>query len=225
AEAAAAEGVRLLVFPELSLTGYDLPGLAGWAAHPGGALFAPLREAAYRHGTALVVGAAAPPLGGTGRPGIGAFIFRPDGSTHIYRKRHLHPGEEVHAEPGTEEAQVHPFEGLPVAMAVCADISHASHAEAAARAGAALYAAGMVISSGGHAHDTTCAQGHAQRCGMAVLLANHGAPTGGYDCVGRSAFWAPGGQRMAEAPGTGDWLVIAERAKAGWTASTCRVAP
>ncbi|MEZ4128513.1 nitrilase-related carbon-nitrogen hydrolase, partial [Salmonella enterica] len=128
-------------------------------------------------------------------------------------------------EAGTEDAQVQDFSGLPVAMAVCADIGHAVHADAAARAGAALYAAGVVVSDGGHAHDTACAQGHARRCGMAVLLANHGAPTGGYACVGRSAFWAPDGALLAEAPGTGDWLVVAERSPSGWTAHARPVAP
>ncbi|MDT0136892.1 carbon-nitrogen hydrolase family protein [Acidovorax sp. PRC11] len=225
AQAAADAGVNVLVFPELSLTGYDLPALEHWARAPEDQAFAPLREAARRHGMSLVVGTPAPAERPGGRPGIGAITFRADGGTQVYRKRHLHPGEEAHAEAGTEDAQVQDFSGLPVAMAVCADIGHAVHADAAARAGAALYAAGVVVSDGGHAHDTACAQGHARRCGMAVLLANHGAPTGGYACVGRSAFWAPDGALLAEAPGTGDWLVVAERSPSGWTAHARPVAP
>lgn len=227
AEAAASEAVQLLVFPELSLTGYDLPSLAGWAAEPGDALFAPLREAARRHGMTLVVGSAARPQGGDGRPGIGAFTFLPDGGTRIYRKRHLHPGEELHAAPGGEDAHVHAISGLPVALAVCADIGHEPHGDLARQAGAQLYAAGIVMSDRGQAQDTASAQGHAQRCGMAVLVANHGAPTGGYACVGRSAFWAPGGKRLAEADGGGDWLVIAERGASGghWSAWARAVAP
>lgn len=225
AEAAALAGVQLLVFPELSLTGYDLPGLAGWACRPEDPLLAPLRAAAIRHGMALVVGAPARPLDGAGLPGIGAFLFLPDGGTGIYCKRHLHPGEELHAAPGAEEAQVRPIAGLPVALAVCADIGQPQHGDAAARAGAALYAAGVVMSDRGRAQDTADARGHAQRCGMAVLLANHGAPTGGYACVGRSAFWAPGGALLAEAAGAGDWLVIAEHAAGGWSAQARPVAP
>ncbi|ABM33389.1 carbon-nitrogen hydrolase family protein [Paracidovorax citrulli] len=131
AEAAASEGVKLLVFPELSLSGYDLQGLAGWAAHPGDALFAPLREAACRHGMALVAGSAARADAGAGLPAIGAFTFLPDGRTRIYRKRHLHPGEESHADAGQEDAHVQNIGGLAVALAVCADIGHEQHGDAA----------------------------------------------------------------------------------------------
>ncbi len=225
AEAAARQGVQLLVFPELSLCGYDLQGLAGWALHPGDPLLAPLAEAARRHGMALVAGAAAQAQEGAGRPGIGAFTFLPDGSCHIYHKRHLHPGEELYAAPGREDAHLQRIAGLPVALAVCADIGHERHGDAAAEAGAALYAAGVVMSDRGQAQDTACAQGHARRCGMAVLLANHGAPTGGYACVGHSAFWAPGGELLAQADGGGDWLVVAERAAGHWSAQAVAVAP
>ncbi|CAM3756620.1 carbon-nitrogen hydrolase family protein [Paracidovorax anthurii] len=217
AEAAAAAGVQVLVFPELSLTGYDLPGLARQAAGAGDAVFAPLRDAARRHGMALVVGAPARREGGA-RPGIGAFTFHPDGRAALYCKRHLHPGEEVHAGAGTEDVHLAEFAGVPTALAVCADISHGTHADAAARSGAAVYAAGVVISEGGYAQDSAHAQGHAERCRMAVLLANHGAPTGGYRSAGRSSFRAPGGALLAEAPGTGDWLVIAHRDASGWSA-------
>ncbi|NEH89427.1 carbon-nitrogen hydrolase family protein, partial [Rhizobium leguminosarum] len=75
AQAAADAGVNLLVFPELSLTGYDLPALAHWARAPEDQAFAPLREAARRHGMSLVVGTPAPAERPGGRPGIGAITF------------------------------------------------------------------------------------------------------------------------------------------------------
>lgn len=92
AEAAAAEGVRLLVFPELSLSGYDLAGLAQSAVQPLDEALAPLRSAARRHGMAMVAGAPVVSSPPGGKPGIGAITFRPDGGVSVYRKRHLHPG-------------------------------------------------------------------------------------------------------------------------------------
>jgi predicted amidohydrolase len=55
--AAHAAGVELLVFPELSLSGYELPLLAGCLVQPDDACLAPLRDMARASGMTLVVGA------------------------------------------------------------------------------------------------------------------------------------------------------------------------
>ena len=44
-----------------------------------------------------------------------------------------------------------------------------------------------------------------------VLMANHGGRSGAYQSAGRSAFWAPGGEPVVAAPGTGNTLVIASK--------------
>ena len=49
-ETAADHGVQWLVFPELSLTGYERAAMPGWVLHADHALLAPLREAARRTG-------------------------------------------------------------------------------------------------------------------------------------------------------------------------------
>ena len=49
---------------------------------------------------------------------------------------------------------------------------------------------------------------------MDVLMANHAAPSGGYDVAGGSA-WAAGGALLARADGPGEYLVIA-RDDDGW---------
>ena len=102
-----------------------------------------------------------------------------------------------------------------IALAVCADFSHASHPRQAAEAGANIYAAGVLISEGGYAPDTTLLQGYAAEHHMVVLMANHGGPTGGWTCAGRSAIWGDDGGLIAAAPGVGDTLVIARRNTAG----------
>ena len=46
-------------------------------------------------------------------------------------------------------------------------------------------------------------------------MANHAAPSGGYDVAGGSAVWAAGGALLARADGPGEYLVIA-RDDDGW---------
>src|SRR5262245_43477256 len=77
ARVAATEGAQVLVFPELSLTGYEL-GLAVMLAFAeDDPRLSPLRDAASSHSITLIVGA---PVRIGPRLHIGAFILLPDRS-------------------------------------------------------------------------------------------------------------------------------------------------
>ena len=132
---AASEGVQVLLFPELSLTGYEPTVLAANVLDADHAALAPLRQAARDQGMAIVVGGPAASVQAGALPAIGAWVLAPDGSVALYRKRHLHASEERFASAGTHDAQVHLLAGEPTGMAVCADITHPEHARAAHGAG------------------------------------------------------------------------------------------
>nr|WP_314566366.1 carbon-nitrogen hydrolase family protein [uncultured Pseudomonas sp.] len=211
---AAEHNVQLLVFPELSLTGYEPSLAADLAIAPDDSVLAPLREMARALRLTAVVGMPvrlAPDAGVS----IGALVLGADGSLAIYTKQHLHPGEEVAFVPGQGGAALE-WEDEQIALAVCADFSHASHPRLAAEAGATVYAAGVLVSEGGYAADSALLQGYAAEHGLLVLMANHGGPSGGYVCAGRSAIWAADGGLLAAAPGVGDALVIARRVDGVW---------
>ena len=101
-EAAADHGVQWLVFPELSLTGYELAAMPSLMLHADHALLAPLRDASRRTGMAITVGA--PVDSDTALPSIGAITLWPDGQHSVYRKFHLHGGG--HCQP--HEAKYRP---------------------------------------------------------------------------------------------------------------------
>lgn len=213
-QVAAEHNVQLLVFPELSLTGYEPSLAADLAIAPDAPALAPLREMARALRLTAVVGM---PIRLTPDAGvlIGALVLGADGSLAVYTKQHLHPGEEVAFVPGQGGAALE-WGDEQIALAVCADFSHASHPRLAAEAGATVYAAGVLISEGGYATDSALLQGYAAEHGLLVLMANHGGPSGGYACAGRSAIWAADGGLLAAAPGVGDALVIARRDDAVW---------
>lgn len=213
-EAAQAQGVDLLVFPELSLSGYEPALLAACALTPGDARLAPIRDAAISARMTVIAGAPQDG-GGDGPPYIAAFAFAPDGTVDVYRKQYLHAGEEHYVQAGELGAHCRELNGHRYALAICADTTHRAHAAAAAQAGAALYLAGVLISKNGYQHDAALMQRYAADFGIGVLMANHAAPSGGYDVAGRSAMWAPGGALLACADGPGDCLVIA-RNNNGW---------
>ncbi|KQM54899.1 carbon-nitrogen hydrolase [Pseudomonas sp. Leaf15] len=214
-QAAAEQGVQLLVFPELSLTGYEPALAAQLAIAPEDALLAPLREMAQELRMTAVVGM---PIRLSPETGVfvAALVLGADGSLAVYTKQHLHPGEEVAFVAGQGGPALE-WADDRIALAVCADFSHASHPHLAAEAGATVYAAGVLISEGGYATDSALLQGYAAEHRMLVLMANHGGPSGDYTCAGRSAIWAADGRLLAGAPGIGEALVIGRRDGQHWT--------
>jgi predicted amidohydrolase len=221
-ETAAEQGVDLLVFPELSLTGYEGEIAAALAIEPQDAVLQPLRDLARELRITAVVGMPIR-LEGSDSVCIGALVLGADGSLGVYSKQHLHTGEELVFAPGLGGPTLN-IGGEVVALAVCADFSHASHAAAAADLGAGLYAAGVLISEKGYAVDTAILQGYARQHAMAVLMANHGGLTGGWQSAGRSGIWSKDGSLIVAAPGAGDLLVVAQRIDSVWQGRVVPVA-
>lgn len=189
AQLAAANGARLLIFPELSLTGYEL-GLAAanpiTTAHPE---LEPLRQFSRQSGCTIVAGGPLP--GPNGELYIGAFICQPSGEITTYAKVHVHSSERHVFTPGPGGPPLF-IDGVQVALAICADASSPEHAAAAAQAGARLYAVGAMIDNAGYERKSRLLESYAQQHGIAVLLANFSGVTGGEVSAGKSHFWANG---------------------------------
>jgi predicted amidohydrolase len=221
AEARAA-GVDLLVFPELSLSGYELPLLGSCTVQPGDEVLAPIRQLARASAMTVVLGAALPsnsPL-----PYIGAITFFPDGRTSLYCKQYLDVSEVPFATPGEHSAKRHDLVDESFTLAICADITHEQHAQSAAATGASLYLTGVLLSQKSYPLDSANLSRYAASYTMTTLMANHGGPSGHYLSAGRSAIWAPDGKLVVEAPGPGSYLVIAAKQPTGWTGELRSVA-
>ncbi|WP_229518488.1 carbon-nitrogen hydrolase family protein [Massilia sp. PAMC28688] len=207
-EAAAQAKTGLLVFPELSLTGYLPQQLAELAVTPDDPRFADIRAAAACHGMTIVVGA--PLASAAGKPHIGVIAFHPGGHTSTYRKHFLYQDEERYAAPGSAISQVIDVRAVPVALAVCYDVRDQRHPHAAVMAGATIYAAGSVVTPGGIEQELATLRHYASLFSMGILFANHARRTGAFDCAGRSSIWLPDGQLLVQAPGQGECLVTGD---------------
>jgi len=212
---ASLSGVDIVVFPELSLCGYELPLIGACALQPDDEVLAPIRELASGKSVHVVVGA--PILSVSNKVHIGAITFFPNGESSIYCKQHLHSGEEHFATTCASPSSTCQVGGEAIALAICADTAHEQHPQAAATVGASLYLASVLVSEAGYATDAGNLQRYAQRYCMATLMANHGGPTGSYVSAGKSAFWSPQGKLLVAAPGAGQYLVIASKNAGSWT--------
>jgi predicted amidohydrolase len=208
--------VNLLIFPELSLCGYELPMLQECLLHADDSRLTALRDMAFEAKMTVVVGA--PVFYGAGMaPAIGAITFFPDRTHSIYQKQHLHPGEEIFASKGNAFSSNSQLQGKPYSLAICADTAHEAHAENAAKSGASLYLAGVLVSQTGYPADSAKMQHYAMSLHLGVLMVNHGGPSGGYTSAGKSAFWAPGGKLVVQTPATGNALVVASNDSGSWS--------
>jgi len=216
ASAAAGLGVSLLVFPELSLTGYELELIA---AHPELTLHAqdarlePLRVLARRESIALLVGA--PVRFGADALHIATLAFLPDGKVAVYTKRNLDERERAVFAPGLG-GPVLQLGRVPVAMAICSDVAKAEFAAEAARNKAKVYAASVLWSDAGYEADAALLSGYAKTHGIAAVMANHAEPTGGLVPAGRSAIWDERGALVAASAGCEEALVLARRQGNSW---------
>ena len=204
---AAKHGAALIVFPELSLTGYE-PDLAeSLCLEPNDARLGAFQKMADKHTMKILVGA---PYREGGSIHIAAFLYQPDGEPLVYTKHHLHDGEEKYFEPGTR-GMIFDVPGERASVAICADIAHPEHAENAAANGATIYAAGVLITPEGYEADAALLQGYSEKHYMMVIMANHASPSGGFESAGKSAIWDGLGNLKATGPPQGEALVIALR--------------
>ncbi len=212
-EAAAKHDVSVLVFPELSLTGYEPDLAAELAMTPTDSRLNPLLTLAQKHRIEIVMGA--PLRNGVGKPFLGAILASSQGTTRTYCKMHLGGTESDYFTPGNNPLTVS-MNGQTLGLAICADASQATHPQWYAAACANIYAAGVFLTAEWYTTDAPRLANHAARHRMLILMANHAASIGTYTSVGLSTTWAPDGALLAQAEGTENALVIATRNNAKW---------
>ncbi len=201
---AVAHHANLILFPELSLTGYE-PTLAQELAIP---LSDPrlddFQTLADAGPITIAVGA---PTQSTPLPGISLLIFRPGQPRSWYTKQFLHGDEEPFFTPGrATTALLGPRN--EAALAICYELSVPAHAAAAAELGAQLYLASVAkFARGIGAAHGRMAQ-IAQLYGMTTLMVNCVGLADGEWCAGQSAVWNPDGQLLAQLDDQNEGLLL-----------------
>lgn len=203
---ACAENADVVVFPELSLTGYELELAAELALPPEPSHFQALSQAAVEHN--LIVIAGCPLISAHGsQPNIGAVICFADGEIQFYAKQYLHPGEERYCSPGTMD-YIFDVKGHRIALAICADFTAAEHARQARRAGVDAYIVSALISEKGFVADAERLSSIASEHRIPVLLSNHISVTGGWQACGNNSVWDTYGQLVASSGSADAGLVL-----------------
>ncbi len=186
---------RVVVFPELSLTGYELDAEPITIDDP---RLTPIVDACGAVGALALVGA---PV--RDRPGGAAYIATlavdTDGVRVAYRKVNVAVDEGAWFAPGPHPAAIE-VDGWRLGLAICKDTEVARHVEDTVALGIDAYVAGTVMfdheAAGQDARATRTAQAH----GIWVVISSFAGPTGaGYDSTaGRSGIWSPAGEVVGQ---------------------------
>ena len=188
-------GARVVVFPELSITGYELDAEAIDADDP---RLAPLVAACAETATLALLGAPAP--GSEGRSHIAMLAADGSGVSVAYRKMWLGGAEPERFDPA-EAPAVLEVDGWRLGLAICKDTGVPEHAAATAALGIDAYVAGM-LESADDAHVLDERARHvAGEHGVPVVIASFAGSTGGGfgSAAGRSGVWGPDGVAIARA--------------------------
>jgi predicted amidohydrolase len=212
-QAAGEHHVSVLVFPELSLTGYELDLARESIISEEDSRLSPLIALARQHQMEVVVGA--PLRNFTEKPAIGAIAINASGSIRTYRKMHLGGSEPNYFDAGDAPLALTVREHT-VGIAICADSVRDTHPKAYAERGATVYATGVFLNSEWYVTDVPRLAEYAARYRMLVVMANHAASVGTYTSVGRSAVWSPGGAVLVQSEGTESALLLAEHRDGTW---------
>lgn len=201
-ERASAQGARVVVFPELALTGYDP---AFWddehALTEDDERLLPLAAAA-RAGSITVVTSGA--VLREGHRTLSVLVVGENGRVRApYDKQHLSGPDERGAFAAGDHGTSIVVDGWELGLSVCYDGSFPEHAQSAAADGALGYLASAAFFTGGEHRRDLFYAARALDNGMYVVFSG----LGGDGFCGGSAIYDPEGRALVRAQGVNDVVV------------------
>jgi predicted amidohydrolase len=201
-ELAAKVRAGTIIFPELSITGYEpelASGLATTAMDVRLDVFQTLSDRNW-----MTIGVGIPTTDGAGVR-ITELIFQPGQLRQVYHKRYLHADEESYFVCGAEAGFL---KDGKIALAICYELSVPAHSEEAHRSGADVYLVSVAKTRAGMEKAAETLADIARRYSMTVLVSNCVGPCDNFECGGRSAVWNREGVLLAQLDGVEEGILM-----------------
>lgn len=204
---AAKQNVEIIVFPEMSLTGYERELAEQLSFTENDIRLNVFKDKAEANKMLIIVGA---PIKIDSTLHIGSFIFFPDRTTSIYTKQFLHDGEEKYFTPSIDYNPLIKFQNENISIAICADINNPLHPKQAHNRKTTLYIPSIFYTSNGIAGGHTTLSNYAKEYSMKVLMANYTGTSYGIESAGQSGFWNTEGNLVKQLDSREENLLIVE---------------
>ncbi|MEM8951107.1 MAG: carbon-nitrogen hydrolase family protein [Pseudomonadota bacterium] len=211
AKAAAASGARLLILPEMFLTGYHIgPDAVGALAEPAdGPSAAKAASIAAEHGIALLYGY--PERGDDGRIYNSALLLDADGSPLAnHRKTHLFGDIDKQAfSAGDGPLAIAELDGLKLGILICYDVEFPENTRLLALEGVELIAVPTALMAPYDFIADNLVRARAYENQLFLAYANRTGQEQELTYLGKSSIIAPDGEALARAGG-GEDLILAD---------------
>lgn len=184
----------LIVFPELSLSGYE-PSLAReLALEPQAKVLDELESLASIHRLTIAVGF--PLLIDEGLY-IAMGIFQPDADRQLYAKQYLHEDEKTYFLPGKKQI-IFRVKGYRIAPAICYEALQEKHSQRVFLLGADIYIASVAKPQRGIDKAYQWLPVITKKYSVPVLMVNSIGCCDNFLSAGQSAIWQKGGALQAQ---------------------------
>lgn len=201
---AVANGADIIIFPELSLTGYE-PGLAKQlATNTEDSRFDDFQKISDASQVIIGVGA---PIKNNKDVCIAMVFFQPGEARQTYSKKYLHPDEEAFFISGENSFSLQ-IGSSKIAFAICYELSVPGHSEDAFKGGAVIYAAGVAKSRSGVEKAVNSLSGIAKKYSMTVLMSNCIGYCDDFECGGKTSIWNNKGLLAGQLHDTNEGIIM-----------------
>ncbi|MGK6343957.1 carbon-nitrogen hydrolase family protein [Chryseobacterium sp. DT-3] len=203
-ETAVNKNVDLIIFPELSITGYEQELAERFSIQYDDPVLDIFQKMADENNISITVGM---PTKSNDRLLISSIIFQHGKEREAYSKRNLFPTETAVFSKGDSFCQLEILQNK-ISLAICYDLSDPMHSQEAYRMGSNIYTASVLNSVNGIDDDLFKLSDIAVKYHMNVLMANFTGESGGYKCAGKSSVWSTDGSLLGQLNSEDEGILI-----------------
>jgi predicted amidohydrolase len=201
---AVSSGAEVIIFPELSLTGYEPELSRELATNQDDHRFDDFQEISNARQITIGVGV---PTEDNGYICISMVIFQPHKARQIYSKRYLHSDEEAFFVSGQSSTGLI-GDNNSIALAICYELSVPEHSFSAFKSGAGIYVASVAKFVNGIDKAITRLSEIAHEYSMTVLMSNCVGKSDGHVNAGKTSVWNDKGSLVGQLDDTNEGILI-----------------
>jgi predicted amidohydrolase len=201
---AVSHGADTIIFPELSLTGYEPELAKALATDQDDSRFNDFQKISDTR--QITIGVGMPTRSNAGIL-ISMLIFQPQQPRQPYFKQYLHSDEYPYFINGPHQAPLMENKHK-ISLAICYELSVPEHSENAYKSGAAIYIASVAKSVNGVEKAIESLSEIAKKYSMTVLMSNCIGLCDGVECGGKTSIWNNKGLLVGQLNDTNEGILI-----------------